>query len=59
MLKSATKLVLLLMTIWFIWLAYLKVVDSKDFVNAFLMVLSFYFGWKTSQNPINENTNIN
>lgn len=50
LLNSATKIVLMMMTIWFIWLVSFKIIDWKDYVNAFLMVLSFYFGWKMSSN---------
>jgi hypothetical protein len=46
-LNSATKTVLFLMTIAFIFLTFNKTVDGKDFVNAMLMILSFYFGQKT------------
>jgi hypothetical protein len=48
MLKSATKIVLVIMTIAFISLTFYWIIDWKDFVNAFLMILSFYFGWKTA-----------
>lgn len=57
MLNSATRVVLLLMTLAFIWLTVIWKIDWKDFMNAFLMVLSFYFGWKTSQ--INDSNSVN
>lgn len=49
-LNSATRVVLIIMTLWFIALTFFKIIDWKDFVNAFLMILSFYFGWKISEN---------
>ena len=42
--KSATRIVFIIMTTAFIWLTFTWVIEWKDFVNAFLMILSFYFG---------------
>jgi len=47
-LKSATKIVLLLMVISLIALTFIKIVDPKDFMSIALMVVSFYFGQKTN-----------
>ena len=41
--KSATRTVLIVMTFSFCILTFLNIVDSKDFVTAMFMVLSFYF----------------
>ena len=50
-LLSATKIVLLIMTVAFVWLTVIGIVDSKDYTNAFFMVLSFYFGQKYNKTP--------
>ena len=47
-LKSATKIVLLLIVISLIVLTFMKIVDPKDFMSIALMVVSFYFGQKTN-----------
>lgn len=45
--KSATKIVLLLMVLTLCVGMFRGVIDSKDFNNALLMVLAFYFGGKS------------
>jgi len=50
-LKSATKIVLLLMVISLIVLTFMRIVDAKDFMSIALMVVSFYFGQKTNIQP--------
>jgi len=51
MLKSATKIVLLMMVIGLLAFTYLGKVDSETFKMAIIMVLSFYFGQKTNVLP--------
>lgn len=52
--KSATKIVLLVMVITLCVGLFRGVVDAKDFNNALLMVLAFYFGGKSSSPTINQ-----
>lgn len=47
-LTSMTKAVLLLFSIAFIIWLFIWKIDSKDFVNIMLMVVSFYFWAKTN-----------
>lgn len=47
-LKSATKIVLLLMVIWLLAFTYLGKTDWETYKTALLMVLAFYFGSKTT-----------
>jgi len=47
-LKSATKIVLLLMTIALIVLTFLKIVEAKDFMIIMVSITAFYFGQKTN-----------
>jgi hypothetical protein len=47
--SSATKIVLLAITIALIAFTFLGKVDGKDFMTIALMVFAFYFGQKTSQ----------
>lgn len=44
MFTSATKLVLIMMVLTVCLGLFNGVVDSKDYINALLMVLAFYFG---------------
>jgi hypothetical protein len=52
-LNSATKIVLIIMTLAFIGLTYTGKVEGKDFFNAMLMIFAFYFGQKTNV-PVQE-----
>ncbi len=42
-LKSASKIVLLTMTLGFIWLSFMWRIDANNFMVAFIMVLQHYF----------------
>jgi hypothetical protein len=46
--SSATKIVLLAITIALIAFTFLGKVDGKDFMTIALMVFAFYFGQKTN-----------
>lgn len=50
---SATKLVLLAVTLALIAFTFLGKVDGKDFMTIALMVFAFYFGQKTNV-PLDE-----
>jgi hypothetical protein len=56
MFKSATKLVLVIMVLSLCAGLFTGVIDPKDFKDAMLMVLAFYFGGKaatsTTSNPL-------
>jgi len=53
-LKSATKIVLLMIVISLIILTFMRIVDAKDFMSITLMVVAFYFGQKTNTTPTAE-----
>ena len=52
-LNSATKIVLIIMTLALIALTFTGKVDGKDFYTAASIVLAFYFGQKTNV-PVQE-----
>lgn len=51
MFKSATKLVLVIMVGTLCAGLFMGVIDPKDFKDAMLMVLAFYFGGKAATSP--------
>ena len=46
-LKSATKVVLLIMVVWLLVFTFLGKVDGKDFVGLIGIIFAFYFGQKS------------
>lgn len=50
-LNSATRLVLIMMALACIALTFTGKVEGKEFMNAFSIVLAFYFGQKTLGSP--------
>lgn len=57
--RSATKFVFVTIMITFCVLAFLRIVDVKDFKDVVMIVVSFYFGNRTQRNnevlpPINQ-----
>lgn len=49
--KSATKIVLLLLTLWLLVFVAIGKVDQDVFKTALLMVLAFYF-WQKTNTPL-------
>lgn len=49
------KLIALLLTIVFCFLAITGKIEAKDYLTVFLMIISFYYGQSTSRQAINEN----
>jgi len=47
--SSATKIVLIAMTIALIGFTAFQIVEGKDFMTIALMVFAFYFGQKTNE----------
>lgn len=49
------KLIALLLTIVFCYLAITGKVEPKDYLTVFLMIIAFYFGQSSTRQAINEN----
>jgi type IV secretory pathway VirB2 component (pilin) len=49
------KLIALLLTIVFCFLAITGKIEAKDYLTVFLMIISFYYGQSTSRQAISEN----
>jgi hypothetical protein len=52
--QSATKIVLLLMTVALIILTFLRIIDAKDFMTVMIAIIAFYFGQKTNTATIEQ-----
>lgn len=48
------KLIAILLTIVFCYLAVIKVISSSEFLTVFSMVISFYFGQSTARQAVKE-----
>jgi uncharacterized membrane protein len=49
--KSATKLVLLSLTLWLIVMSLMQMAIPAEYKDAIMLVLAFYFGQKTNTLP--------
>lgn len=49
------KIIALLLTVVFCFLAITGRIEAKDYLTVFLMIVSFYFGQSSTRQAINEN----
>lgn len=49
------KLIAILLTVVFCYLAVVKVISASEFLTVFSMVISFYFGQSTARQAVKEN----
>jgi hypothetical protein len=49
------KIIALILTFVFCFLAVVGKIEAKDFLTVFLMVISFYYGQSTTRSAIKEN----
>jgi 4-hydroxybenzoate polyprenyltransferase len=52
---SVKKIIALLLTLVFCFLAVVGKIESKDFLTIFLMIISFYFGQSTTKEAMQVN----
>ena len=48
------KIIAILLTFTFVYLSIAGIIESKDFMTVFLMIIAFYFGQSTSREAAKE-----